>query len=75
MTKYKTEDFLNKELLEKVNADIEKQLNEDLKNTEKIIPKEESKVSFFGLIMLGILFTIVFFKLAVLFLSYIKLIN
>lgn len=75
MTKYKSNDFLDDELLNKLNAEIEKQLEEEFENPEKVPPKEESKIGIFGWIMLGILLTMVGFKLGVLILSYMKLIN
>lgn len=68
------EDFTEEEL-KVINAEIEKQLEDELEHPEKAPPKEESKIGIFGWIMLGLLFVIVGFKLVLVVLSYMKIIN
>lgn len=68
-------EYYSEEDLKSINEEIERQLEEEMNEPEKVLPKEESKTGVFGWIMLGILLTVVGFKLVVLILSYMKLIN
>lgn len=71
MSKYKPEHYLEDEFIEKINAEIEKQFDEEVDHVEQSLQKEQSKIGFFGWIMLGIIFVIFCLKLTILVLAYI----
>lgn len=73
MAKYKPDEFINNTLLEKVNAEIEKQL--EYEQLEDIDTKVESRIGIFGWFMLTILLIIVGLKLILLVVSYFNLFN
>lgn len=62
--------FLDESILAEVNAKIEKQLQEELGNSDKQEPKIEGRIGIFGWIILVLLVILVMMKIILLMLSY-----